>query len=284
MLSARATSGGISLIETDSLTIDDVPIRIFVVTPAGESVPWTPELQSDVRTTAGDGFIVILTLDGGLTLEDGTGPANDGALAADGAGSVVLVLGGADSVLLINADLRTGSGSIRLDAPGGVVLGETADVVTSGNRIDITSEHGGLVMESGASIASGDGNITVVVTGSVFASIIDAGTGTLTLTTAGSVYDHHDDEVVNLRAGSAVLNVGGDFGTLGNPLDTAFDVLDMVVGGAGGAYFNEFDSLLVVSLRVLNGGLGLTAGGSVTIVSLFVNALRATSWWPCRAT
>ena len=272
VLSARATTGGISLLETSGLTIDDVPVKTYTVTPAGDSVLWTAELQSDARTTAGNGFIVIVTVDGGLTLEDGTGPDNDGAVVADGTGSITVILGGATSVLIINADVRTGSGAIVLDAPDGLVLGATADVVTTGNTIDITSAHGGLVMASGASIVSGNDDITVTVAGDVLASVIDAGTGTLELTTAGSVSDHHDDEVVNLRAGIALLRVDGDFGTLVNPLDTAFTVLDLVVGGAGGAYFNELDSLLVLNLQVLRGGLGFTAGGSVTILSLFVNA------------
>src|SRR5690606_6180268 len=66
-LSARATSGGIYLLESDDLIIDNTSTTIQRVNFDNTLTEIDDGTQSDVRTTAGHGTIVIRTLNGDIT-------------------------------------------------------------------------------------------------------------------------------------------------------------------------------------------------------------------------
>src|SRR5690606_19817079 len=104
VLTSRATAGGIHILETDDLIVGDVTLKTWRVSESsiGSQVIDT---QSDLRTTAGNGSISLESIDGSITLNDGTRPADDTAIDADGSGSVTIVVGGQDSILAINADV-----------------------------------------------------------------------------------------------------------------------------------------------------------------------------------
>ena len=97
-MSARATDGGVYLRETDALVVDDVGLSVNrVAADATTSTTLsTDALQSDVRTTASNGNIVLRTNAGSITLNDGTVLAGGGvgtddqAVVAHGTGNVPL--------------------------------------------------------------------------------------------------------------------------------------------------------------------------------------------------
>ena len=295
ILTSRATAGGIHILETDNLVVGDVTLKTWRVSETSEGSQ-VIDTQSDLRTTAGNGSISLETIDGSITLLDGSRPADDTAVAADGSGSVTIVVGGDDSVLAIHADVRTVSGTVSfvlrgdhatllldadiragssplsLSVPGGITMTSRADIVTAGGDIEITVQNGDLMMASGATIVSGGGDIRLFVQGSFDVSIVDASTGLLDLVVNGSVRDNHEDDADNFAAAFATVRIDGDFGTREDLIDTAFGYLDLIVYGSGGAFVEETDSVHVTNFRVPNAPAELHAGGSMTIDAFVVTA------------
>jgi len=102
-VSARATSGGINLLETDALVVDDTTATVLVVNADATTTSLTDVAQADVATTAGNGAIVLRTTNGTLTLKDSTGVLSTGpngtwgplnynntAVSANGSGNVLV--------------------------------------------------------------------------------------------------------------------------------------------------------------------------------------------------
>ncbi|NDB19045.1 MAG: hypothetical protein EB027_07300 [Actinobacteria bacterium] len=115
-LSARAAGGGIWLLESNDLMIDDVTVTVNRVRADGSVVgsTLTDALQSDVRTTGANGSIVLRTVAGSVTLNDGTASADDTAVSAHGSGNVLISLPG-----LANGS----SGAISIPRDGSVSRG-----------------------------------------------------------------------------------------------------------------------------------------------------------------
>ena len=124
-LTARATSGGIYLDETNALIVDDVTVTIQKVGVDAGVTPTTDVTQSDVRTTSGNGSIVLVT-GGDLTLNDGTAATDTTSLSAHGTGNVLLTTTGATTV---NADILSGTGHLTVLAT--TTLTQNADLTTS---------------------------------------------------------------------------------------------------------------------------------------------------------
>jgi len=60
-VSARATSGGINLLETNAVIVGDTAATVHVVQANGTTSDTTDVTQSDLATTAGNGAIVLRT-------------------------------------------------------------------------------------------------------------------------------------------------------------------------------------------------------------------------------
>ena len=71
-VSARATSGGINLLETDGVTVDDVTVSTSRVQSDASVLPVVDATQSDLATLSGDGSVVLRSQGGAITLNDGT--------------------------------------------------------------------------------------------------------------------------------------------------------------------------------------------------------------------
>src|SRR5690606_36799173 len=108
-LSARAGAGGNHVLNTDDLIIDDVSATVGNVAADGSVADVTDVTQSGVATVAGNGVISLRTINGSLTLNDGTGPADGNAVVAHGSGAIILEPTGAAAQLVLNADVRSGS-------------------------------------------------------------------------------------------------------------------------------------------------------------------------------
>ncbi len=160
-LTARATSGGIYLTETDALIVDDVAVTIQRVN-ADATVTAVTAAQSDVATTAGNGSIVLQTLNGSITLNDGTVAADNTAVGAHGTGDILLEAIAAGTNITINADVNSGSGHITVLAPANVTLTATADVRTGGTgTIDVIAGTGAFTQDDDSRLISGTGDIRV---------------------------------------------------------------------------------------------------------------------------
>jgi hypothetical protein len=138
-VSARAGAGGIWIREADAVTVGDVAVSVRRVGPLATTTEVADAVQSDLVTTSGNGGINLSTINGNISFSDGTAPQDGRSVTADGSGRVVLVAGGAQSVL---------------DLPGGQIAQQGPVTVGSGLRIN-----GNLQIDAGVGGARGEGSI-----------------------------------------------------------------------------------------------------------------------------
>ena len=106
----------------------------------------------------------------------------------------------ADSILTINDDLTTNSGTITLSAKDDVVFGEESDLVSNNGNVSVTADSDGtLTMADGASINSGSGTITLLADENIviggLTSTYASGTAITVTSDNGSITDAGDTDV-----------------------------------------------------------------------------------------
>ena len=204
-VSARATDGGVYLRETDALVVDDVGLSVNrVAADATTSTSLsTDALQSDVRTTASNGNIVLRTNAGSITLNDGTVLAGGGvgtddqAVVAHGTGNVLIEAIGLLTDITANADVVSTSGNISVLAAQSVVFTGMADVRTTSTAagsgsIDVVAGTDS-VTQSVTSLyktTGATGTIRVLAAVNITVGDIESAAGSVSLTaTGGDVLD-----------------------------------------------------------------------------------------------
>ncbi len=195
-VSARASAGGINLLESDGLTVGDTRATVQQVRADGSTTPITDATQSDLRTTAGNGAIVLVATTGTITLNDGTAPTDQLAISANGSGTVTVTSGGA----------------ITLSATGGIASATGAITLTAGTNLTLgtVASAGNLTLTAGVDLALGivtsSGNVRVTAT-------------------AGVITDHEAATVANITAPTLQLVSGAGMGTTAIPVVVAVPTL-----------------------------------------------------------
>ncbi len=156
-LTAFSSSGSIFVTEDDGVTVTDVSVTVTEFHADASTMVVTDGAQSDL-TTGANGHIVLVAALGDIRLNDGTAPADGNAVVTSG-GSILIQALGATSDVIINADVISGGGHIRLVAGDDVRL--SADVTTGGGTVYIAAGNGtpqdgfdGIFFESGVTIDS----------------------------------------------------------------------------------------------------------------------------------
>ncbi|NDB19205.1 MAG: hypothetical protein EB027_08120, partial [Actinobacteria bacterium] len=114
-LTAIAANGGIWVLEADSLTVGDVGLSVnrVLMDASTATAQSTDATQSDVRTTGGNGAIVLRTVAGSLTLTNGSAPGagsspvDSVAVSAHGTGNVLLQAQGVNADLNVDASVAS---------------------------------------------------------------------------------------------------------------------------------------------------------------------------------
>ena len=101
---ARA-GGGIFLLESDGVTVDDVTVTVQRVNADASLTATVDAVQSDLKTNGADGDVVLESTTGDVTLNDGTAADDDDgdAVNANGAGNVLIRA--IDGSVTANADV-----------------------------------------------------------------------------------------------------------------------------------------------------------------------------------
>ena len=112
-LTARAEAGGIFLLESDGVTVDDVTVTVQRVADASLTAT-VDAIQSDLKTNGADGDVVLESTTGDVTLNDGTAADDDAgdAVNANGAGDVLIRA--LDGSITANADVRSTDGNLSI--------------------------------------------------------------------------------------------------------------------------------------------------------------------------
>ncbi|MFO1001669.1 MAG: hypothetical protein U0936_15135 [Planctomycetaceae bacterium] len=280
----REVSSGGSVVVKDvaSISVDVISGRVNFNSTLTD-VLLTQRLSglSDLTTT-GNGDIKLLSENGTITIEDGSNgvsqSSNAVGISAHGTGDVLLESRGNASDLLVNSDIKSGSGHITMNAADDVNL--TADVATSGSgtvylrsQNNATDGDTGIVMTNGTSITTGGGNVRLVADNEsdIRLGLINAGTGDVSLNAERSVLDNNGSSL-NIQAdalrivadagisgaGSVVSLNGNGVGIIGgadtgngapatnvNALD--IQVATLAAQSADGIYLREMDGITIQS-------------------------------------
>ncbi|MFT6437568.1 MAG: hypothetical protein ACJAVI_005644, partial [Candidatus Azotimanducaceae bacterium] len=247
-VSAASATGDIALTETDDIVIDAVSVEINRVNGVGQDSSIITVEQSDLQTSE-SGIIVLRTLNGDITLNDGD---NDGESIVSPAGTALLQAAGVDANLIINASVISAGSALSLIAEGSVLIGSNVVVVNGNSSIDIEATTGSVMMSDTASIRSNGGNVSVMALGDITLGGIDAQTGSITIVSVtGRVLDS-GDTFVDLKASSIKIRAGSNIGGAGastNPIDIEVDNVT-AFSDAGDIYLQTSASLTVDSISV----------------------------------
>jgi len=162
-VSARATSGGINLLETDALIVGDTSATVHVVQANGTTADTTDATQSDVRDVGRQRRDRDPHDAGSLTLNDGTALADNTAISANGSGNVLLQAIGAGTSITGNADVLSATGNLTLLAAQDIIFTAGADIQTAGagsaGTIDLVAGTGTINLSTTSNTTSVSGDI-----------------------------------------------------------------------------------------------------------------------------
>jgi hypothetical protein len=248
VFTARATSGGVHVAETDALVVDDVSVTIRQVQTGGTTLPVVEAAQTSVVTTAGNGNVVLETV-GNLTLND--------PVTAHGTGNILLAT---QAGLTANADVSSTGGHITVTAVNDVAFTAGADIRTGGaGTINVTGAN--LTQADNSLFTTGSGDIRLVAATDVTLGGLSTAGNVAITAGVGSILDG-GDTYVDVVANGLRLVAGVGVGQMANGLETVVAVLTAQAAG-GGVNVVEADALAVgdvgVTVRAVQGD-GTTAG------------------------
>ncbi|HEY4752651.1 MAG TPA: hypothetical protein VIH37_05150, partial [Candidatus Limnocylindrales bacterium] len=171
-----ANGGGIDLRDLTDVTIDTVgPIGISTLSAAGVASAYNDtNALSDLTSTA-NGSIVLRTVNGAITLNDGAN-ANGTAVSANGSGNVRIEAGGATSDVTVNAQILSGSGNIT--AIAGRSVSQQANLIVAANpgTIEVVATAGTITMGATVVAQTGGANIRYAAGLDITLGVLDART------------------------------------------------------------------------------------------------------------
>ncbi|HEY9107446.1 MAG TPA: hypothetical protein VIN58_12280, partial [Roseateles sp.] len=255
-LAVRAITGGVFVAEGNGLEVGSVA----AVGASGA-----------LAGAQGGGSVVITsgnTHEGRLTVNEDIAANTQG-----GSGNVLIAVNTAalnQPSLQLNANVDAGSGALSFVVQGSIAQAAGSGLTTSGGSIDVRAVGGSLTQADGAQISSGGGNVRLQSDGDLTASLVDAGSGAVSLVSGGSILDADNTGANDIAAGSVRLQAAASIGSAGN----ALDVLAGAVAAQAGSSLNlaSAASLAVGSSGVIGVGV-VNADGSVTANGLTDAAL-----------
>ena len=272
-------SGNLTLSLTDSGT----DLNIDGLSLTAGNLNFTLTQDTGDLTTSGNidinsGNFSVTTTAGSQTYSN-TLDANNVTLSADGQNSdvnisnvITTVVGASvtitadDSVQFLTASaniISNGAGNTSISANTATTNGDTGDIIS---------------MVGGSLINSGSGTITLTSTGANSGDITlgrlltGNGTGSAITVTAGTgaVLDGNTTTQNFVAAsGGMVIDAAAGVGTSGEALELTVDSVDIDNTGSGGIFLTEVDNLNVVKLNSssANGDITVSAGGTMNITA-----------------
>jgi hypothetical protein len=239
--------------------------------------------------TAGQTFVIgnvyaIGTASTGGSINLGTVNINTGATKAGStAGSILAVAqNGSISLGTITASATTGvGGNVNVIGQDGVTLGAINTAATTPGAVSISTGKpvttGVTTIASGALIGGGF-TAQAPLSGNISLNGINAGTGSVTLTTGGSG-SISEPVAVNINAGTLIMTAGsGGIGASGNSIITSATNLTANAGTTGNVFVSD-SAATTATLSGANSGnqynLTMSSGGSIATIGAGKGSVNA---------
>ena len=247
-LSARAGNGSIYLLEADALTVDDVGLSVNRVGSDASTAAVTDAAQSDIRTTGGNGNIVLRTTAGSITLNNGSAPADSTAISANGSGNILIQAIGAGTDITANANVVSTSGSISVSAAGSVL--QNANISTTGT-IDVRA--GADITMADGTLDTSSANIRYVAGATLSVGAFSADNVSLS---AQSIVDSGtsdtDVSANQVRLVSTGTGAGQGIGSSSKHLQLNVSKIAGSSAGGAGVFLTEANDIAVGTLGAIN--------------------------------
>ena len=245
-LTAVVENGAIFVTEDNGVTVGDVAVTITNFNGDATTTAVTDATQSDLRSSAANGDIVLAATLGNITLNDGTAPADGNAIVTTTAGNVTLFANAGS--IIANADIRSATGYLTLRAAQNISLNTGVDLVTASlGTASLNAVAGTLTMH---------GTATVVATGSSLRLRAqgDITVGNLTATNvsldsdAGSIVNAALS-TKNVTATTLRLQAQNSIGAPTRHLTTNIDTVS-ALASTGSIYVTEDNAAIVGNVAV----------------------------------
>jgi hypothetical protein len=250
-VAARAASGGIFLLESDALIVDNVAALVQRVNIDNTLTEVADETLSDLATISGNGSIVLRTLAGSLVLNDGLAPADQTSVRAHGSGNILLQAIAAGTDLVLNADVLSATGHITIKAGHDIALsaGVTIETAASGT-IYVDAIGGTLTMGENAKISAINGSIRLASAGDLLVGDLTASNVSL-WSRLGSILNA-PGSTKNVTAHDLRLEAAQAIATVERYLTTSVARISAFAAGADGKgiYVAEDTAILVSAVHI----------------------------------
>ena len=241
-LSAVA-GGAIGIVETDDLIVGQVTASVQVVALNGSVSTVGAAAQADLRTSGANGHIVVSTLNGNISLNDGD--ANGSAVAASG--NVVLrAVGGS---VFGNASVSS-VGQLTVKADLNVMIAAGASFsAASGGALSIDAAVGSIQM-AGTASASAAGNARLHAGNDITLGNVSA--ANVSITSDNGAILNAAGSTKNVSASTLRLHAADSIGTAARHLSTAVATVSASSSGthSAGIYLTDDDAISVGSVAV----------------------------------
>ena len=255
---SESTLGGIYLTEKNDISVTKVGVSVTELTAIAGTELVTDAGQNGLFTVR-NGNIVLVTIDGSITIDDGD--ESGLAVSANGSGSIVLQANGAGSSIIINADMRSRLGTISILADEDIM--QHADILTSGSTVLVKALSGSIVMDQGVQTCNSDGVIEYRSYIDVVLAFLHAASGAVRVYAETGSITGRDE--LNVCAENALFYANVNIGLRNiQPLSLSVDRI-AATAVTGSIHIVNEGTITVTSIDELN---GLAAHDGISLESL----------------
>ncbi len=268
-LNLNVGSGGAAVRDIGSFTLNGPTVA------SGGSL----DLRADNNLTVASSSAVVVAGSGTLTLIADSDSNGNGKLTMNSGSSLSTATGGITLTSGENVDLRTvssTSGNITALARDDVRIRQSLSTGGSGT-VSLTADSEGngsgtYIQDSGSTVSTGGGNITIQGADNLTVRTISAGIGNLSITaTSGSHINDDGDDTTKIAANALTLTAGGRIGNTGsNQVDCSVNTLTATASN-GSIFLANDQALTLASLTTTNGSATVTSTGDMTLGSLNID-------------
>ncbi|MCC5844676.1 MAG: LEPR-XLL domain-containing protein, partial [Verrucomicrobia bacterium] len=251
-LSARSADG-MYVTEATGVIVTQVQFPVIRVGTSGAGTTQNPASQADLQTTA-DGNIVLITLNGNITLNDGN--SNQTAVSAAGTGSILLQASG-NLTANANAGLSSVSGNIALHAQGNLSLAVLTVQSSAGGDLSLAAA--GTLSMAGQTQVNTSGNIRVRAGSDVNLGNLSA--AAVSVVSENSLITNTLGTTRNITANQVRLQAQGNIGVSARRISISAGTLSARSETAG-LFLNELNDVTFGQVAVTV--TELTAAGTTT--------------------
>ncbi|QDT79612.1 Cadherin domain protein [Gimesia maris] len=229
-----------------------------------------------IQTAAGQVISVngTITIDGSSNGDDGIEISDNAVISASGTGNIELLGNstGTGNGIDFNATIKSNTGFVTLTAEDDILFGSVALIDSTSGTVTLIADNAAgnngdvISMTDGSLIDAGTGDISLTTDGNVLlAGLLTTGTVKIDSLSA-SILDNGDTHT-DITSSITVLNAVTGIGT-GNPLETAISTLSATVSEAGSLLIDNSIAIVLLDLSTFDGEIVINSTDTITATSV----------------